>query len=439
MKIALVDTSGLQNNRSINKDLNGGYGTSDNFGTSIFAKSLNLIRSKAVNIPILTFVYIATILKNKGYVIDFYYDKLPKTFYDIVIIYGSIVDYKQENIVAGKLKEKFEKSKVGFIGTFAAQMPNLFFNADYIIDGEADAYFLYQFDNNEELTGLIKVDKWMNMDDLPNPDYQIFPFKSYRYKPILRKTPFLTLQTSRGCPYTCSYYCTYPTSQGQKVRSRQPDLIIDDIIFMQKKYSMKSLLFRDPIFGIDKNYPLILSEKLIQRDIAINWGIETRIDLLSKENLKLMKAAGLVSINVGIETNDLIIAKNNKRKLAKETYQDEIIEYCEKIGIKIIGFFMIGFDGDTVNSVRDMIDYALKQKIFMARFSVSTPYPGTKYYDFLENEGMLLHKDFEKYDQFSMVSKQENLTTQQVNMLILEAYRKYYMHPKRIFNMLMNY
>ena len=438
MKIALVDTSGLQRNLSINKDLNGGYGTNDNFGNSIFAKLITFIRSNSTNIPLLTFVYIYTILKNKGYIVDFYYNKIPKTYYDIFIIYGSIVDYKIENQIAGKLKQEFQNSKVGFIGTFPSQMPNLFSNGEYIIDGEADAYFLYQFKNIDQLDGIVKVNTWMNMNDLPSPDYQIFPYKSYKYKPILNKSPVLTIQASRGCPYSCGYYCTYPTSQGQKVRYRKPDLIIDDIIMMKNLFSMKSLLFRDPIFGIDPNYPLLLSEKLIQNNILINWGIETRIDLLNKENVKLMKDAGLVSINVGIETNDDLIAKNNKRKLTKESHQQEIINFCQKIGIKIVGFFMIGLDGDTVDSVNTMIEYAIKQNIFMARFSVSTPYPGTQYYDFLDNEGLLLHKNFEKYNQFSLVSKQESLTSAQVNTLMLDAYRKYYMRLQKIFSIFMD-
>ena len=76
MKIALVDTSGLQRNLSINKDLNGGYGTNDNFGNSIFAKLITFIRSNSTNIPLLTFVYIYTILKYKGYIVDFYYNIL---------------------------------------------------------------------------------------------------------------------------------------------------------------------------------------------------------------------------------------------------------------------------------------------------------------------------------------------------------------------------
>ena len=72
-----------------------------------------------------------------------------------------------------------------------------------------------------------------------------------------------------------------------------------------------------------------------------------------------MKKAGLSSINIGIETNDIDIAKMNKRKTVEASYQNEIIEYCNNLGIKIIGFFIIGLEGDTASSVREMIQYSL--------------------------------------------------------------------------------
>ena len=308
MKIALVGTSQIIKNRSINKDLNGGYGTNDSFGNSISSKIFSILRGRSVNLPLLSFVYVYTILKNKGHIVEYFPSKIPKHYFDIFVLYGSIVDYKMENNVAGELKKKYSQSKVGFIGPFPEIMPDLFSNADFIIGGEPDAFFKYQFESIETMDGVIKVNKLMDMDALPTPDYSGFPIKSYKYKPILNKSPFLTIQSSRGCPYSCGHYCTYPTSQGNKVRYRDINLIIEDINYMKKHFLMRSLLFRDPIFGINKQYPILLSEKLIENNIKINWGIETRADLLDIDNLKIMKKAGLSSINIGIETNDIKIA-----------------------------------------------------------------------------------------------------------------------------------
>ena len=266
MKIALVGTSQIIKNRSINKDLNGGYGTNDSFGNSISSKIFSILRGRSVNLPLLSFVYVYTILKNRGHIVEYFPSKIPKHYFDIFVLYGSIVDYKMENNVAGELKKKYSQSKVGFIGPFPEILPDLFSNADFIIGGEPDAYFKYQFESIETMDGIIKVNKLMDMDALPKPDYSGFPIKSYKYKPILNKSPFLTIQSSRGCPYSCGHYCTYPTSQGNKVRYRDISLIIEDINYMKKHFLMKSLLFRDPIFGINKQYPILLSEKLIENN-----------------------------------------------------------------------------------------------------------------------------------------------------------------------------
>ena len=436
MKIALVGTSQIIKNRSINKDLNGGYGTNDSFGNSISSKIFTILRGRSVNLPLLSFVYVYTILKNKGHIVEYFPSKIPKHYFDIFVLYGSIVDYKMENNVAGELKKKYSQSKVGFIGPFPEIMPDLFSNADFIIGGEPDAYFKYQFESIETMDGIIKVNKLMDMDALPKPDYSGFPIKSYKYKPILNKSPFLTIQSSRGCPYSCGHYCTYPTSQGNKVRYRDISLIIEDINYMKKHFLMKSLLFRDPIFGINKKYPILLSEKLIENNIKINWGIETRADLLDIDNLKIMKKAGLSSINIGIETNDIDIAKMNKRKTVEASYQNEIIEYCNNLGIKIIGFFIIGLEGDTASSVCEMIKYSLEQNIFIARFSVSTPYPGTSYFNLLDEKGLLLHKNFEDYNQFNLVVDKHNLSSQQSNRLITDAYKRFYLRPGKIYELI---
>ena len=427
MKISIIDTRNIYGLKSINKDLNGGYGTQDYFGGSLLSKLFEKLRARAVFLPHLTSVYIATILRNKGHNVDFYFDEYPKNYSDIYIIIGSIVDQKNENKIAVELKKKFNTSKIGFIGTFPAKMPDLFSGGDFIIDGEAEAFFLYQFKGLKDLEGILKVKKLVNMDDLPSPDYTGFPFKSFRYKPILNQNPMLTIQSSRGCPYSCGYYCTYPTSQGKKVRQRSASLVVDDITYMKKKFGVRSLLFRDPIFGINKDYPYNLSNEIIKRDISIYWGIETRADLLTKDNLSFMHKAGLRSINIGIETNSIEIAKKNKRKLIESEHQKEIINYCASIGIKVVGFFIIGMEGDTIDSVREMIKFSTEQNIFVARFSVSTPYPGTEYYDFLDEKDLLLNKNYQNYNQFKLVINQKTLKSNEVERLVLEAYKKYYL------------
>ena len=71
----------------------------------------------------------------------------------------------------------------------------------------------------------------------------------------------------------------------------------------------------------------------------------------------------------------------------------------------------------------------------MARFSVSTPYPGTEYYNFLNKKEFLLHKNFRDYNQFKLVVNQNNLSSKQIEMLILYAYKRFYFRPRKLYEL----
>ena len=82
------------------------------------------------------------------------------------------------------------------------------------------------------------------------------------------------------------------------------------------------------------------------------------------------------------------------------------------------------------------IKYSLEQNIFIARFSVSTPYPGTSYFNLLDEKGLLLHKNFEDYNQFNLVIDKHNLSSQQSNRLITDAYKRFYLRPGKFYELI---
>ena len=121
--------------------------------------------------------------------------------------------------------------------------------------------------------------------------------------------------------------------------------------------------------------------------------METRLDLLTEEKLRMMYDVGLRNVNIGIETSDKDIAKKNKRLLVQETHQDKMIRLCNDIGIKVSAFYIIGYEGDTAETIRKTVDYAISLNTPVARFSVSTPYPGTGFYAQLEKEDRIISHD----------------------------------------------
>jgi radical SAM superfamily enzyme YgiQ (UPF0313 family) len=238
------------------------------------------------------------------------------------------------------------------------------------------------------------------------------------------------LMASQGCPHSCSYYCAYGAFQGSGYRTRSPELLLKDIIDLRNNFGIKSVQFRDPLFGLNitelKRFCLLL----IENNLDVQFGIETRLDLLNKELLNLMFAAGLRSINVGIETINKSIANQNNRLLISERHQEEIIGYCEKIGIKVVAFYLFGLPGDTEESIKSTISYAIRLNTNMARFGSVCPYPGTKFYDELDKKNIITETDFEKFDSFNLVFKHDKLSAKQIANLLNFAHRRYYLRVR---------
>ena len=436
LKIALVCVINKNRKYSMNKDLNGGIGTADDLGGSFLIKILEVVRKRTIRLPIVSFALLQAILKQQGHAVEYFEERMPQNNFDLFIIYGSIVDFENENNVAGILKERHPESKVGFIGPFPSIKPELFNNADFIVAGESESFFINDFRNLNQLQGVVTATNLVDLDSLPSPCYDGFPIKKYSYKPFNSRKPFLLLQASRGCPFSCKFYCTYGEFQGAKVRLRSPTKVVDDIVYLKKRYDVKGIQFRDPVFGIDSEFVFELCDELKKREVMVVWGMETRVDLLNEDIIKRMYEVGLRNINIGIETNNIKIANNNKRKLTEARHQENIISICQNYGIKIGAFYMICFEDDTQETIEETIKYAIKLGTPFARFAITTPYPGTDYYEQLESENKILTKNYEKYTQFNLVYKHNSLSPDLAQKLVENAYVKYYFRISYIYRMI---
>lgn len=432
LSIALVSVINKNIDYAQNKDLNGGFGTADNYQGFKAAPFVRFIKKHAVKLPVITFASLTAILKRAGHRIEYFEGVFPQTLnnaYDIILLQGTIVDFNNENAACRRLKEMFPKAKVGIFGDFPSTRPNLFNNGDFVIVGEPESFFLNDFKSIDQLNGIVKTSAMTDYDALPPMDLEQFPLDTYKYSFSLIKKRFITYQSSKGCPYSCSYYCTYGKIQGPKIRQRSPQKIADDFIELKEKYNIDYVQFRDPVFGLNKGFIQALCEEFKKRNVRMKWGMETRLDLLNEENIKLMYDVGLRGLNAGIETINPVVAKNSKRLLIQEEHQNNIVNFCSRIGIKVSAFYIIALETDTEETVLETIQYAKKLNTPVVRFAVSTPYPGTAFYDRLKSEGRLLTDNLEEHNQFTLVFKHENLTSAQVNKLLGKAYISYYARP----------
>ncbi len=414
MKVAFVERI---SSRPVNKDQMGGYGVENRFGTGLRARLLEAQCRR--NVPVLALGYAAAIFAKHGHEIEVISDgRMPDA--DLVIIYSSIVEARTEVLFAKKVKERI-RARVGFIGPFASQVPDYYMGvADFIIEGEAEAA-LERIARGEIPRGRVKSAAPRNLDELPFPNWDPFPLDSYSYYPLILSKPFVTIQGSRGCSFTCRY-CPYVAYYGN-VRFRTVGNIISEIAWLRDRYHLRGTYFRDPLFGANREWLKELVEALARVNSGIEWGCETRLELLDEDLIDRMYGAGLRSINCGIESSDNgVLKQSDRRNLFQKV--ERIIDHCHKKGIRVIAFYVLGLLGDSQETVRQTIAYAKRLNTFAAKFTINTPYPGTPLFE--EVEPLIVERDWERFNSCTPVFRHPVLSAEDLLALKERAYTEYY-------------
>lgn len=428
MKITLLNV--LSNKRGlINKDISGGFGTVSNFGTSFVARALTYFKKWGIRYPVVSFAYLAAIFERNGHKVEVLTNEVPKNA-DVVFIYSSLVDYKQELKFASLIKKK-GKAKVGFIGTFCSVKPEIFWgHSDFVVVGEPES-LAQKMSSGWIPNGIVKSDLIEDLDSLPFPNWKVFKLDKFKYRPYflnLKSKNFFPILSSRGCSFSCAYYCPYTVITGRKWRKRSPQNVIEEIIYLVQNYNAGTLLFRDPVFTLDKERTRKICEGIIKNRLKIRYVCETHLATLNKNVIDLMYNSGLRAIKVGVESASESILKNAGRKTDNIKHQEEMLDYCDKKGIGVTAFYILALPEDTQESILRTIEYAKKLNTERAQFTVCTPYPGTSFYDDVKD--LISTENYEDFDIYHLVFRHPRLTPEQVNRLKNYAYQSYYLRWK---------
>jgi len=425
MKILLLDIYKNVTYR-ISKDTSGGYGTGNNFGNTLFTNFLKKTLKKIHDFPPMFAVYTFSVLLKKGY--DIYYCKeLPADYlkYDLFIITSSIVCCETELSIIQKLKQ--DNKKIFAIGSFATNMPEIYFNVGAtVIVGEPEFYFLGENDFIEDLKkNKVIVEHNFELDDLPFPQWDKIITDARKISKLFGNYASLPILATRGCPYSCFKYCVYPLQQGRKVRQRSSKKIVDEMQLWSIRMNVKMFIFRDPVFSINKKHTLEFANELISRKLGLKFVIETHLKILDNELIQVLKKAGLRGVKVGVESPDIKVLNDANRFTIGKDEQFQKIRELEKNNVQVSSMFILGFPTDTEKTMDDTINYAKKLNTTYAQFSIWTPYPGTPVFEEYKNK--IIVKKYENYDQYNLVYKNNNLDENKVRKYLERAYEKFYL------------
>lgn len=421
-------------------------------------------RVGGILMPPVSSVMIATILRQNNLETDFCdfsfchsLDKLPANIseYKVVVMLTSSVSFSEDKLFLEYLTEKnpnIFKVIWGSYSTFSPEEAVLNNCVDAAVIGEGEQTIL------DLITAYLKGNAWQDvcgiayrfagkpvvnpkmplvedLDSLPFPDRTLLLENENYYNPAVKKYPYTTMYTTRGCFGAC-VFCTSPVFYGRKIRMRSAQNVIDEIKHVVS-LGYKEIFFRDENFTSDRKRLIDICNAILEEQIDVTWICSSRSDCIDENIAALMKKTGCHMVRLGIESgNDEILKKAAKNITVKDSAN--AVAALKKNGIAIHAHMLLGLPGETADTISDTVDFAITLNPNIATFGICTPYPGTKLWDMVIAETgqqigadacnmNMLHKKayYNKY----FCSLDEKL----LEATVRKAYLRFYLRPAFIF------
>ena len=296
---------------------------------------------------------------------------------------------------------------------------------DIVVRGEGEVTLLEALESNFDLSSVKGIsyrndgkvirnpDRELisNLDMLPFPARDLIPihkyFKQAEKEPHLR-TPITSMMTARGCPYHC-VYCTSPR-MWKGLRRRSPQNVVDEIIHLQKTYSVKDVYFYDDTFNASKKWLREFKHELKKRDVDIVYRCQARVNT-DFETLRLMRETGCYYIEFGIESGSPKILKKIKKRITV-TQARNAFSFAKKLGIFRKGYFMVGFPEETLEDIVQTEKLMLSLPLNDFAITMVMVFAGTELSDSFSDNSIW----FEKIeDSSSSSSRQPNVPLSESN------------------------
>lgn len=283
--------------------------------------------------------------------------------------------------------------------------------ADVIVLDEATMQELMEkFEQNEslaEVRGIAYRDEYgkfyenerrkliKDIDAIPFPVWDLFPMNYYtllRMPHITSNERCMVMYSGRGCIFKCNF--CYRMDQG--LRPRSAESIIEEMCILKEQYQVKYIAFFDELLVSSVERATEFCEKLIVANLNMKWDCNGRLNFSKPELLNLMKKAGCVFINYGIESMDgKALQRMNKCLTVKQIVEG--IENTLAAGISPGYNIIFGNIGENRESLRLGVEFLLKYDDHSQLRTIRpvTPYPGCPLYYYAIENGLM--KDVEDF------------------------------------------
>ena len=189
--------------------------------------------------------------------------------------------------------------------------------------------------------------------------------------------------------------------------------VVDEIEGLRDTYGADAFTFYDDAFTYDTQRALRICEEIKKRKIELPWNCQSRVDNVSKETLIKMREAGCEMVYMGVESGcqEILDAVG---KLTSIQQNEKAIKWAKDAGMFVIISLVIGYPGETANTLEQTFDLIRRLKPDEVHLCVATPYPGTELYRLVQENGWKMSPDWSLYDTTNPVFENPTISKEKI-------------------------
>lgn len=213
-----------------------------------------------------------------------------------------------------------------------------------------------------------------------------------------------------------------------KYRTFSPKRVADEMEYVIKKFDAKEVYFDDDSFTIDKIHVLGICDEIKRRDLKVKWSCMADAICADEEMIGAMADSGCIGMKFGVESAEEEILKRIGKPLDYEKLK-QMLKTCVNRKIKTHATFTFGLTGENRQTLHKTLEFAKSLDVDSVQFSITTPFPGTRYYDEIKEKGMLKTQRWQDYDAAGKsVIQYSGLTSEEVEDFCSQASSRWLRH-----------
>ncbi len=366
--------------------------------------------TRQVSIP-LGLLSIATYLKSKGHTVKILDRTIrssniqneialfrPDVVGVSVLSMKSFCDAEKVSLAAKKFG-----APVIWGGMFASLDPAFVFrniDIDFVSVGEGEATWLDVMDTMERggdlkaIPGLCYAENgrvihtkerpFLDLSTLPPLDFTLVDVDKYLGSMYGCRRMAL-LYMAKGCIGNCSF-CFNKEFHRQCYRMRPVETFLQEVRYLIEHHGVDCIYFADELWCRNREEMLYQCTAFKNSGLHFKWGVQTRIGIFTKEDFQIMKDAGCLWIDFGIETGSPDMLKKIRKGIPYDQIEQTFAD-CKEVGIITLANFIIGFPGETEAQLRQTVQLAERIASTQNTFFFFMPGPGSLLYDELVKSG----------------------------------------------------